>query len=662
MRALWKNKGCAHCRTESEYVIFSHHENKRYEDFEDSEIVARSDALGIKYDDQIICDDTTLLLRYNCPDENCDRACRGWPDLHRHVKQDHGRVMCDLCIRHKKAFPHEHTLFTQGELRRHERQGDDQPGSENQSGFKGHPDCGFCRQRFYSADELYEHCRDKHERCHICDRRSQGNAPQYYVNYDALENHFKQDHFMCADEECLEKKFVVFENEIDLKAHQLEQHPNGLSKSARRDARRIDISNFEEARHVQNQRDFQGNRGGRRRGGRGADGTRGHQEPEDTPVRTVQQMSRSEIAYHRQLAVQSSQSTTSRTFGGQLSDPAFAARPPQNAARPAAQSVEAPAPRPPAPPPNPPVGARAAFPPLSASAQQPSRPSEQARPTPRVAMTDEVRRLKHTAVLERASTMLRNDPMKIDLFRNDVSKFRVGSLAGNDLIDAFWSLFDVTAQDLGKLLNELAELYEDDKKKAELLKAWNNWKAINEDYPPIAGASTSASASAPGSNSSVSNASRVLKLKSSTTRSARSSTARQTAWGTAATTTTPYTSPLVAQATVPKPNPNRAGKGAVSTTPWAQSSGTPAISSAPRAVRKDEFPSLPPKKVTPGWTPVPNRRNNWDAPTPQQNAWNPGSSQEQEQVQDNEKGDGGETSSGRKKKGKQKQILFHVGL
>lgn len=51
------------------------------------------DNLGIKYERDEIFEDTVLLLRYNCPDEDCDVACLGWPDLHRHVKSKHGKVM-----------------------------------------------------------------------------------------------------------------------------------------------------------------------------------------------------------------------------------------------------------------------------------------------------------------------------------------------------------------------------------------------------------------------------------------------------------------------------------------------------------------------------------------------------------------------------------------
>jgi len=469
-------------------VIFTKEHDKLFEDFKDLEIIAQNAALGIKYDDQAICDDATLLLRYNCPEETCDRACLGWPDLHRHVKHEHNRVMCDLCTRHKKVFTHEHELFTAAELRRHERHGDDQPGSGNQSGFKGHPECQFCNQRFYSVDELFIHCRDKHERCHICERsRPADQQPQYYFNYDTLEAHFRKAHYVCPDSQCLEKKFVVFEYEIDLKAHQLEVHPNGLSKTAMRDARRIDISHFQDVRSVQPQND------GRRRGGggRGGDGGRGRPELEDPPVRTAQHMNRAEIAFYRtqQLAIQSAQSTTSRTFGGHLSEPAFAARPaPQPARPPQTQSVELPQPRAPGQVPGnipalprtitPPTN-NAAFPPLSAA-----RPANLARPSPPAQNPTDARALRHAAVIERASNMLRNDTTKMQLFRDDISKFRSGAISGDNLVDMLWSLFDASAKELNTLINEVAELYEDEVKKKELLKAWNNWKAIVRSPTP----------------------------------------------------------------------------------------------------------------------------------------------------------------------------------
>lgn len=70
---------------------------------------------------------------------------------------------------------------------------------------------------FYSNDELYEHCNKDHEQCFLCQQN--GVRHQYYHNYQRLENHFESDHIMCQNPVCLEKKFVVFDTDIDFQAH-----------------------------------------------------------------------------------------------------------------------------------------------------------------------------------------------------------------------------------------------------------------------------------------------------------------------------------------------------------------------------------------------------------------------------------------------------------
>ncbi|KAL8710781.1 MAG: hypothetical protein Q9225_007235, partial [Loekoesia sp. 1 TL-2023] len=475
LRALYKTRACAHCRTEAQHVIFTDNPAKRYEEFIDEDFQEMDDVLGIKYEQREIHDDTILLLRYNCPDSSCDIACYGWPDLHRHVKGAHHKVMCDLCTRNKKVFTHEHELFTIPELRKHEKFGDDNPGAVDQSGFKGHPECGFCRQRFYGDDELYAHCRDKHERCHLCDRRNGGRQQQYYVDYNSLEKHFKKDHFMCADQECLDKKFVVFESELDLKAHQLQTHPNGLSKDARRDARLVDISGFDY------RTPYHGPHGGRRdrQGGRGRD-----PNTEALPHSTAQPLRRDELAYQRQMAIQSAQSVAPRTFGGQLtSNIAVAARP---SSRQEPDTVTAPRNH---------TDTNSSFPAIDNlnlnhnSSSLPPHPPTSPAPTHALTPKEQARRLHHTSVMDRASALLKHDPTKISSFRTAVSSYRSSTLSASQLIDNFFSLFDVSASDLGKLIKELADIYENENKRNDLLKAWNDWRAINEDYPSLPGPS-----------------------------------------------------------------------------------------------------------------------------------------------------------------------------
>jgi E3 ubiquitin-protein ligase ZNF598 len=93
LRALYKVKTCAHCRTECDYVIFTDSPTKNFEEFSDSDFFKSLDNLGIHFENKESFTDTELLLRYNCPDADCDVACLGWPDLHRHVQTAHNKKM-----------------------------------------------------------------------------------------------------------------------------------------------------------------------------------------------------------------------------------------------------------------------------------------------------------------------------------------------------------------------------------------------------------------------------------------------------------------------------------------------------------------------------------------------------------------------------------------
>jgi hypothetical protein len=530
-------------------------------------------------------EDTILLLRYNCPAADCDVACLSWPDLHKHVRSQHHKKICDLCSRHKKVFTHEHELFTDAELHKHNRKGDDNPGAIDQSGFKGHPMCDICKTRFYSDDELFVHCRDNHEKCFLCERSS--GVPQYYKDYAELNLHFRKDHFMCSDRNCLEKKFIVFPTELDLKAHQLSEHGNDLSKDVRRDARVVDMATFSYREQYVPERRGGGSQREQRDGrGRG----RGRDPNTDAiPASTAQPLRRDEQAFQRQMAIQTAQSLTPRTFGGQLTaapTPALARAPPgtrsppSTSVQPSSANVDA----------------------ISQGVQNiqipPQTPQEQARA------------LRHSAVIERANTLLQNDDLKMTQFRNSIASYKRSAIAAQALIDSFFALFsDTTPKALGTLINEVADLYEDESKAAALRTAWNDWKAINDDYPslPVTGNTSSsiplnwASSSRQSNSNSAPKTSRVLKLKSSTAQSSRSSVSQTRSWGTAsglASSANPFPG-------LPAPG---AAKGKVSTSSWVPQasasssapSSTPASRPAstgpskPIARGNDAFPALPP--------------------------------------------------------------------
>ncbi|KAK1830409.1 hypothetical protein QBC39DRAFT_353931 [Podospora conica] len=505
LRGLYKNKECPHCRTNAPYVIFTDDASKKYEDYQGRDVTSTDENIGIRYTSEEIVGDTVLLLRYNCPESSCDFAGLGWPDLHRHVRSVHHKKMCDLCTRNKKVFTHEHDMYTDKELGDHMKLGDAKQG--NDTGFRGHPLCGFCGERFYDSDKLFEHCRDKHERCFICDRRD-SRVPHYYRNYNELELHFKSDHFICNDKQCMEKKFVVFESEVDLKGHQLTEHSSSLPKEARRDARTVDMSNFAFRQPYQEERRGGGSGSGSRRD----EQRRRRPDPnsEPLPASSAQPLRRDELAFQRQMALNSAQASTS-------------APPSRPGSTPAASRVTS-----------------GPYAPPSRAPPTQSRGEDVAPRVPEVSPLTPAQREslpRHAAVIERARNLLNGNPTKMATFRNHISTYNEGSQTSDQLVENLFTLFSESSHHaLGTLVRELAELFENKEKAEQLRKSWQNRRAVTEDYPSLPtlggmrGATTASSGWAaaatatPGGIRGVTpnpapqdrHTNRVLKLKNST--------------------------------------------------------------------------------------------------------------------------------------------------
>ncbi|KAF6252767.1 hypothetical protein COO60DRAFT_1274132 [Scenedesmus sp. NREL 46B-D3] len=161
--------------------------------------------------------------------------------LKRKLQEQHKLHYCDLCIKGRKVFISEQVLYSKSDLERHMRTGDDE-GPMAESGFKGHPLCRFCRQRFYDGDELYKHMEGRHEHCFIC-RRRDPNKFVYYKDYAELEEHFTAQHHPCPHPACLERKFVVFQEEPELKRHFATEHGGemNLSRAQRRNLLSVNI-------------------------------------------------------------------------------------------------------------------------------------------------------------------------------------------------------------------------------------------------------------------------------------------------------------------------------------------------------------------------------------------------------------------------------------
>ncbi|CAH2350412.1 E3 ubiquitin-protein ligase Hel2p [[Candida] railenensis] len=215
-RALYEKKACLVCRTECDRMIITEQIDKTFNDFSDaSSFECHDPKYNIDFTSSYAYKDTLGLLDFSC--KVCNETFPSFKTLSEHVKNEHHKYFCLICSHNRKAFVSELKLYNFKQLQKHQGEGDEQ-------GFFGHPECKHCRgKRFYSEDELNIHIRDHHERCHICDQNNPKTA-DYYKNYDSLFQHFRVDHYVCNFPICLEKKFVVFREELDLTAHMLKEH------------------------------------------------------------------------------------------------------------------------------------------------------------------------------------------------------------------------------------------------------------------------------------------------------------------------------------------------------------------------------------------------------------------------------------------------------
>lgn len=216
-RALYKRRTCLVCRTDHDDVLVLDGlpENLRFDDVAPSTRPWLLPEYALHFSSAHVRSEAMALLSFACT--ACPETFDAYAALSEHTKTAHSRQFCDICVAQGNSFLVELPLYTPKQLQRHMNDGD-------RDGFTGHPRCKFCRnKRFYSDDELNVHIRDRHERCHIC---SQDNfhAAGYYRNYDDLYDHFRTSHYVCSVPLCVEKRFVVFREDLDLTAHMLKEH------------------------------------------------------------------------------------------------------------------------------------------------------------------------------------------------------------------------------------------------------------------------------------------------------------------------------------------------------------------------------------------------------------------------------------------------------
>ncbi|EFJ45378.1 hypothetical protein VOLCADRAFT_105930 [Volvox carteri f. nagariensis] len=246
MRFVLKDRGCVFCRQENAQVYFTrfmgdYTARLAPEEFEN--LQARADRRELfalpeingYFDDEKHFQEIRALCGFTHPILESGVAknplkFNNFNSLKRHIEGTYSQYFCDVCLKGRKVFLSEQILYSKDALRRHQETGDES-GPMAESGFKGHPLCKFCRTRFYDSNELYRHMEGSHEHCFLC-RRAAPDKYVYYRHYKELEDHFTKEHHPCPHPVCLERKFVVFSTEYELKAHFASEHGDEVKMSA----------------------------------------------------------------------------------------------------------------------------------------------------------------------------------------------------------------------------------------------------------------------------------------------------------------------------------------------------------------------------------------------------------------------------------------------
>ncbi|KDR73781.1 hypothetical protein GALMADRAFT_251582 [Galerina marginata CBS 339.88] len=672
LRALYKKTDCTFCKEPQPHVIFTVSPDAPYSSFAPESIPFKDAKLSVSFETQEMMEDTLILLRFNCADPECDYIGNGWGDLRLHARATHGKLMCDLCIRHKKVFSHEHTLYAPAALAAHLPSMGHRPGKgalkEPPEGGV-HPLCAFCRECLFGDDELYTHMREKHEECFVCKRNEV--RDQYFQNYESLERHFNNAHHPCNQPDCLARKFVVFNTPLDLKAHMVEEHGGDMTSRDKKDARRIQADfMFEEVGH--------NGRHGRRDRERDRDRDRDREPPP-----------------HQQQQPQATTSAAARQpppggggrrregFGGALTEAGpTPAQQPTNADR-----LTRPSTRP-------------------SSTRPPSRPSTP-QPNPEV---DPAVAERHADFLARLQSLAPNPSTAVPAVKAATRSYRSTESSARDLILTIWNVMDRNLEHTASIVNAFIDLVDEEEKKQDLLSSWKGFaieqrrqfpdltptalgagyagitsgRVLNAKHATAARSSQSQQVwnrvALAASNSSI-NPSSLLGKPSSTT--GRPQDRFPALAGSSSGPAIPAAAPALATPLYRQPQ---------RTTPWSTSSAQPSVlraqttyqaparlatpKQAPPKLSNALFPELPTsstarsKPQVSGNVSLKNILGTSSAPTVA--AWGAGGNAPPgDAVQENENEASEETSGaaattagagkGKKSKGKQKQTLFTLG-
>jgi hypothetical protein len=74
-------------------VVFTKSPDAAFASFNTEDIPFKDAKLSIYFESQELMEESLVLLRFNCPEQQCDYMAHGWGDLRLHVRASHGKFM-----------------------------------------------------------------------------------------------------------------------------------------------------------------------------------------------------------------------------------------------------------------------------------------------------------------------------------------------------------------------------------------------------------------------------------------------------------------------------------------------------------------------------------------------------------------------------------------
>uniref|UniRef100_A0A7S3A5E2 RING-type E3 ubiquitin transferase n=1 Tax=Rhodosorus marinus TaxID=101924 RepID=A0A7S3A5E2_9RHOD len=218
LRFMYRKKECPFCKTFLEELVVSESPDNDLEAAKKGRF-HYDDELQMWFQSETVMKHYRQLRKPQCP--SCGSRFKTVEALKQHVRSLHKKALCDTCVENRSKYLCDMELYSIKEPR-------NSGPTEIAKHLESHPFCLFCKEHVFDSDALYAHLQGQHESCFLC--RRHGIQYEYYRNYNDLEDHYREDHFVCEHSAC---RGVVFDNPTDLKVHRKRLHDVGRGGNVR---------------------------------------------------------------------------------------------------------------------------------------------------------------------------------------------------------------------------------------------------------------------------------------------------------------------------------------------------------------------------------------------------------------------------------------------